>query len=439
MVIIVNETKHMKNKKIIQALFIPIALLVVSGTCKAQNFTKEINSLYDHGTSIIRTINNANWLVYSDNDKGHLFYWIPMSGTNIDYLYLFDQNISIHDFEIFSDTVYFCGVKTEGEERCGVMGHFPIEGFPGGPVKYDLFPEVQSFDAMDVFSVGGHMHVVMTATVTDDGGGTMSDVRHISGDSWEHNLVVSPYKWYFDDVAVTTQHIVFTSRSTYMQKSNSRLWIIDRPLFFGSSIFMSTIYVNEFDNTLVCDKFLVTQSMGAWFVTAEEVRNNKIRMHQYSLSNYHSSVLFNGVPEMTLKALDYADYPNFADVLTTSRNDEVVDSRIYHVPAIAFEQGTTSEIHLYKNEDINSLNVASQFDSTFVASGLNTIDPYLRVFRYKYDKYTCSNREFFEIETNSYEYKVPEPEIFVQNYPHDIKLKSHSSDNVNIVTLCGAQ
>ena len=179
--------------------------------------------------------------------------------------------------------------------------------------------------------------------------------------------------------------------------------------------------------------------MGSWFVTAEEVRNNKIRMHQYSLANYVTSVLFNGVPDMTLKAMDYADYPNFADVLTTSRNDEVVDSRIYHVPAIAFEQGTTSKIHLYKNEDINSLNVSSQFDSTFVASGLNKIDPYLRVFRYKYDKYTCSNGEFFETEKYNFEFEEPTPDIFVQNHSHDITLKSHSSDNVNIVTICGAQ
>ena len=418
----------------ISTLLVLALLYVMCNSVAAQNFTKEIQALSDSGSSIIRTIDRTHWLVYSENAKGHLFYLISVNDTVLSYMYFDDRTIKVTDFEIYSDTVYFCGSHKNNGVQCGIAGHFPIVGFPACTVKYDSFQEVLSFGALEAFSVEDHMHVVMTATAPT-GYSTMTDLRHLSGDNWECDVVDSLGGWMFDDVAVSTTHILFTSRILPPSKVLSYVWKIDMPGYFGTVIFNSTINVDMFHGEPVCDTFLVTEAMGG-FVMAKALSNGKIRMHQYAASTYSASLDFSGEPDFSLKALDYADVANCADVLVSTRNESGVDSRIYHVPAMAFVQNWTSWIYYYKNEDISLLCLSSDWDSTFVASGMDNASSCMRVYRYKYDNYRCTKQSGFEIEGVYPDVTYKDLGVSIKAYQHNIAEKTHNTGVVNIATIC---
>lgn len=418
------------------SLLAAIASLCIS-TIYAQNFTKEV--LLPDNSSIIRTVKKNQWLTYSIGEKGKAFYLVPETGTALPYLSLDDMEIEVLDFKVFSDTVFFCGKMTRENTSDAIVGHFPIAGFPDVIVKYDTFPEVRYFDQMDVFKDGNKARIVATA-YWGYFKGTMADIIHLSGDNWECRIVdPSGFSWWFGDVTVTSEHVVFTSNSvkSYMNKWLTRIWIFNKPVAPAGSIFLSSVDLREFVDSLSSGKMLVTKTIGDWFVTANPTPEGKLLMHEFGGTGYYGSTLYNGVPNFTLKDLVHIPLPNCTDVLTYSWNASATGSYIYHIPESAFDEDGPANIHYYENENINSLCLSSMPDSLFVASGHNDFSQSLRIFRYKYNNYTCAKKTIFSTLKKEYIPEEMPTNIEVIIYPHEFIQHDSIPDETNISTLCG--
>ncbi len=414
-----------------------ILLICMCGSAFAQNFTKEVAVPDDN--SIIRQVNISKWLTYSIGEKGKAFYLVPETGTNLPYLSLDDGNIEVLDFEILSDTAFFCGKRTENGTSDAVVGYFPMSGFPNVPIKYDIFPEVRYFGKMDVFKDGNRARIVATAWYGVFKG-TIADIIHIAGNYWECRIVdPSGFNWVFDDVTATSGHIVFTSHSvkSYMNTYNTRVWVFDKPAAPGGSIFFSSVPVRDFGDSLSAGTILVTNTIGDWFVTATPTPAGKLLMHEFGGTGYYGSTLFNGVLNFTLKDLAHTPLPNCTDVLTYSWNATTTGSYIYHIPESAFDEDGPANIHYYEKENINSLCLSSMMDSLFVASGHNDISQSLRIFRYKYDKYTCAKKLIYETTKKYYDPQKPNVDIEVIIYPHTFTQHDSIPNSTKISTLCG--
>ena len=411
---------------------------IMCDTLAAQNFIKKITM--EGGPSIVRTIDKSHWLTYCENRKGRKdFYIVPQSGTVVDNMQINDQTIHISDFVILSDTVYFCGKQDQGDSPVAVMGCFSIAGAQFGPVIYELFPEALSFNAIDVFRLEGHIYAVVTATALS-GLETKADIRHLSGNYWECNIVEPNFgAWTFDDVAVTARQIIYTSRAGKDNKNKSRIWFIDRPAIYGTSVFLSPIPYNEFSLPYLAGKMLVSDAGGGWFFTVAPTLSGTVLMHRYAMSSYLASVEFNGIGNFTVNDITYAFWPNIAEVLVATDMGGTADSRIYHIPGTAFERSTTADIHLYSGYEIHSLDVADELDSLFVASGRDFIYDEHHVFRHKLNNYKCAENEWTILDMKDYSIKDEEIDILTRNKIHKMIYTGHNVMTIELTTMCGNQ
>ena len=419
--------------------FYPL-LILLSSVCNyayAQNFTKEIPMPDDN--SIIRRVYKNKWLNYCSSEKGKAFYLVPETGTNLPYLSLDDNNIEVLDFKVFSDTVFFCGKLETALTSHAVVGYYPISGFPNVPVKYDTFPEVRYFRKMDVFKDGAKARIVATAGYGIFSG-TVADIIHLGGDYWECRIVdPSGFNWWFNDVVVTSSHVVFTSQSVKYLINNvkTRVWLFKRPVAPGGSVFLNNVDVRDFGDSLSIGKMLLTDVGGGWFVTVNPLQSNRLLMHEFCGPNYYGSAEFKGATNFEIKDLVHIHLPNSTDVLTYSWNTAATGSYIYHIPESSFDEDGPANVHYYDKENINSLNLLSTPDSLFIASGHNDISQSLRIYRYKYDNYLCAEKKTYGTTKKCYEPEKLSIDIKVIVYPHEFIVHDGIPKETTISTPCG--
>lgn len=427
----------------VKSFFTTMAILVsahllLSETLSAQNFIKKITM--EGGPSIVRTIDHSHWLTYCENSKDRKdFYIVQQNGVVIDNMQINDKAIHIFDFVILSDTVYFCGKKEIDSSSVAIVGYFSVAGAQFDTVKYESFTEAQSFNALDAFRLDGHIYAAVTATALS-GLETMADIRHLSGNHWECNIVEPNFgNWTFDDVAVTARNIIYTSRTGENSKFKSRIWFIDRPAYSGSSIFVSPLTYNEFTLPFLTGRMLVTDAGGGWFFTAAPTSYGTVLMHRYAITYYLASIEFNGIGNFAVNDITYALWSNTADVLVTTDNGGTVDSRIYHIPGTAFERSVTAGIHLYPGYEIHSLDVAEETDNLFVASGRDFIHDEHHVFRYKLHNYNCAENEWTDLNIKECSLFSSMTEVLTKNTNHIIADKGYTVLPIQLTTMCGNQ
>ncbi len=378
-------------------------MLIISGIVQSQNFIKEMGTTDDF--SIIRNVSDKSWLTYSETEGRNYFIMVTETGISMNMINMTTTEIHVSDFEIYHDTVFFCGSKKVNNiVSYAAMGYFPLSGFPNVTVKYNYFPELYSLEKMDVYSTGWQTHVAMTAfkSLFES---TIVDIRHTSGDSWLCNVVVGLEYWdIFDDVLATSRHVVFSSRR--LQGVNhwvGAIWNVARPTLPGVPIFMSSISRYGFNNIYLKKPVLLADIGNDWFVTAAVTEYDSIIMHRFGNAEYGSSAKFKGVPDFDLMDLNYVILPNSADVLTNTYTQTGIDSRIYHISESAFDENGTANIHYYPGESINSIDLSAIIDGIFVASGHGGLSQYLRIYRYQYNKYKCAIQKQVETEALVYE------------------------------------
>ena len=156
-----KQKAAMKKRKLIF-----LVLLLLPGWLPAQERIIEVQNLNDV-SSIVRETSDGLWLVYNYSYGQSRFSLVDESQTTTPQL-LFGyiegtDSTRINDFEIFRDTVYFCGQTWRGKESSSIWGYFPMQGFPYVPVRYHE-SGADYFSKIDVFSIDtttADLHIVM--------------------------------------------------------------------------------------------------------------------------------------------------------------------------------------------------------------------------------------------------------------------------------------
>ena len=228
-------------KTILKSLFcIFIAMLFLSANeAKAIEQVRYNMDDYTNPGSIIRHYADGIDIVCYNNSSYPYFmmYKHGVSTTNELFLYPMD---TVCDFEIYNDTVYFCGIMQERMVGHAVIGYFAVADlFNLNPsnVSYINLPAMTNVWAIEVGWFASRKHVVGVGESIDSDG-MMVDMIDESvhwmvnfGDVGGDTVLLS-------DLAITQDYVVVTSkRNVTMVYAPSRLWYFKKPTMPGYSIF----------------------------------------------------------------------------------------------------------------------------------------------------------------------------------------------------------
>lgn len=258
-------------KTILKSLFcIFIAMLFLSANeAKA---IEQVRYNMDDNTnpgSIIRHYADGIDIVCYNNSSYPYFmmYRQGVSTTNELFLYPMD---TVCDFEIYNDTVYFCGIMQERMVGHAVIGYFAVADlFNLNPsnVSYINLPAMTNVWAIEVGWFASRKHVVGVGESIDSDG-IMVDMIDESA-YWSVNFGdVGGDTILLSDVAITLNHVVVTSkRNLPVFAPKGRLWYFEKPTTTGSSIFQGNIYIQD-NNLEIIGKYRIRAMAGNGFITA---------------------------------------------------------------------------------------------------------------------------------------------------------------------------
>ena len=161
---------NMKQKALILA-----ALLVVMTVPAAAQGIFEANLAT--GNSIVRVWQERDVVIYNEESTGVGSFLLYTVGTGTAQHIDLPADISVRDFEIMGDEVWFCGRfldPTRPDGDAGVVGTFNIPNtFTGAtpinyavtngwPPPYNYIIHVQGFERLDLFTVGSDLVMAMT-------------------------------------------------------------------------------------------------------------------------------------------------------------------------------------------------------------------------------------------------------------------------------------
>lgn len=273
-----------------------LALLVVS--CMAYSQEAFVNFYVNNRGAIVRHIDNRMVLIYDHSIDGNYFFLVNTNNpTNVPYKKLSDDMLKINDFEIFDNVVYFCGITNEATPHA-LFGYFSIWSYLDGEVYIDTLAELKAFNKLDVFSVDGQTHVVMTAQHVD-GASVMVDAYEVTPNTWQYFIAQGTTftSRSFDDVAVIDDYIVF-SQSGFsiigpgIISGYTTLWFFPKPLLAGP-LFYSTSNINtiSYDNKRLGLTY-IKHKTGNKFDLACNSGYDRITIDQFDATSYNQSFLF---------------------------------------------------------------------------------------------------------------------------------------------------
>ena len=184
-------------------------------------------------------------------------------------MYLRDMD-TVFDFEIYSDTVYFCGRKINYVSGDAVVGYFDIASFLSSAstnVFYISLPSMESVVAIEVGWFASRKHVVgigegykskgLMVDMVDETAYWKINFSDLGGDS----LVLS-------DLAITNNHVLTTAiKSTNVSPKFGYVWCIPKSTSPGQSLFPTNATYNRYFG-ISGSKYLIMSQPGDSYVTA---------------------------------------------------------------------------------------------------------------------------------------------------------------------------
>ena len=430
------------SKTRLRSTALAVLALLLSGASYAQGqeLVRIIPERNDY--SIIRQIDPNNWLVYAYGE-GNKFYWVSDTNTSAPFKGLLEKNLKINDFEIFEDMVYFCGSVFD-EIQYAVMGYFPLDSFPKGPLYLDTVQRMVSFDKLDVFSVAEQIHLVMTGR-DSDGVGAMIDVMASAPQQWLYTIAYPEESEYiFDDVAVTDNLVVYTSQDILdvTKYGDTYLWYFGKPTGIGVNIFLNhflTHYVGNEPTSPV----LIEHMYDDWFAIACNSQEYYIAISRYNGpahdATFRYSTFMAGDPVLDIK---YNSDDQDIDIVQASWTDDysLMWSVCAHIENSFFTSaGSSVSMHYPLGPTVYSIDYLPGMPSYFIASGHDDYS-LLNVYRYKYNSWgDCSGNEHSWGElidiTNP-----PSPKVLdLDQFVHDIEENFFSKGTLDIYTECESE
>ncbi len=192
--------------------------------------------------SIIRDIDGENRLVL---DEGYgSSYFIKVDDTNgyVPALGL-PEDIRVRDFTIHEGTVYFCGYKVVTfHDTVPVFGWFGLEGFPSVSVSCATPIFHKSFERMGLYTIPegeGQLHFALVAR-RHDNKFTLVDACITPDNKFRYHYMENPEELtshYIDDLVVTDNYVVVSSRTREPYTPTGYLWCFEKPYAPGAHMF----------------------------------------------------------------------------------------------------------------------------------------------------------------------------------------------------------
>lgn len=258
-----------KNLFLIVAAFLPFVTL--HGQAKIEQILGVCGK-----STIIREINSTQQLVYGEIDI-LTFSRVNDSSNLVDYMVLPSIFESVSDFEIYDDTVWFCG---SASDNTNLVGYFDLATFPLSIIRYFPITGVSRLTNIDVVGCRPRQLVLIGV---DYLGCTpiVNPIRTPSG--WEVYDILFPAQenrnYYFDDLTLTDTYIVLTARiidnrneppvSDPATRSfdDGLLWYLDYSISAGGPLITAPVYYRDISYK-VSYPFLIDKGLNDEFVTA---------------------------------------------------------------------------------------------------------------------------------------------------------------------------
>lgn len=363
--------------------------------------------------SIIREINNAEWLVYSN--PGYCdFSKIVLGNTYIDILRLPENVISVADFEISGGRVYLCGMLNTGK---AYMGYFELSYFPYSSLIYFEIPNIVNVKKLEVLPASNTesnplCQVIMTG-IDDRGIGFIIDAVPSSA-SWDVYKIHTYHPDYFDpiyeDIAIVKKYIVITSCDcpyVYDEldeetKCTGTLWYFIKPatpttpLIYSQKKARSLHYVPT-------SPFLIAKCEDSTFVTATQSAVGDIYTSEFSGLNITGTAILH-TDTNVLMDFTYNHTSHSTEIVVDNIGYQCHESSIYTIyPPMYILSGTAGGIKFPKYT-LNSLRYLNHNIQHFIGSGYyNSNYSDLFLFHYYNNSIVQECAEVISIETSPLE------------------------------------
>lgn len=426
----------LNNPKIILWLLATSLFLSVSQSAFGQEIIREVTEDYLLcDTSIIRAIDNDAVLIYNKRSKS-TFMLVASGMDTIPTMYF--ENYFVNDFEIVGKAVYFCGYRLDGGMKKAIFGYFNLSSIPNGPVSYfelDTCTELKKLDCYQIEDMTYYEnHIVMTGTT-----GTRSNVLvdKIMGGT----IPYPPFPPYplslcevyfsnnenesFDDVMVTDNYVVVSTRNKAAGLPVVDFWQFDKPTLSMMYIFNSNIHHirlgSPYADTPV---FLEHESGDRYAAVYKDGGFPRIVMLKLGAPNIFNNcveILDDEMETIIPMDIKYNGDSAVYDILARIkyyRNDPNyywVPMQIYHItPTIVNNQTIFGNGTRYANRRVWSID--PMFSTPyFSASGDESQIP--RMFRYRHDQWIQCPERFL------YKFVIGQPEIVINDdYINEVKV-----------------
>lgn len=221
-----------------------IVLFLLTLPIAAQESIERIFPEYGDSPIIKQYSNDTSWIVYSNTSTYCDFLKVKDGMDTVRIIHLPNDFISVSDFEIYSGTVYFCGMK-QGDVPC--LGYFNITSMssPNPTINYIDLSNLKRLKKLEVLTDSSKLHVIIVGE-TEHSGMIVDAILVYSYNGW--NLQFSPFHltgssdgYRCDDIAVIDDYVV-VSTHLYLNPiidsitpplppiNTTHLWYFRRPL-----------------------------------------------------------------------------------------------------------------------------------------------------------------------------------------------------------------
>lgn len=288
---------------------------------------------------------------------------------------------NISDFEIYNDTVYFCG-RADSGSIVALFGYFSLVSFPYSSVYCCHIQSLKELKKLAIYNNGNKPHVVFTGTMGKNKS-VLSDAIISSYNSWDFAIAYDTYidDLIFDDVAVTDDYIV----------SSSRIFNLDSGLiqYFHKPPTYHTMfpyyYITRSIEYNPISQILITACQKDTFATLCNVSPSAFVMSKYNPLNDVISL------KSTIKRCESRDINYNAD----NKNVEVL---VYDVGTeygssltLDYDNALTMSAyipeHRWLMQDMYSIDYLVSDPLKFIAAGREIGGVFVRLYRYKFDEW----------------------------------------------------
>ena len=358
-------------------------LLLVPNVSFCQEFIKATKVQCD--TTLVREVSENQWLACSYDGMNSVF---TMVGTSTYAPTLALPNYYyISDFEIYNDTVYFCG-WIDSSFGVALFGYFSLLTFQPSTVFCCHISVLNRLYKLAVFNNEGKPHVVFTGDKYKNRP-VLADAISPSPDLWYFNYLYNAEIDFliYDDVAVTDNFIIATSR--IFDLDSGIIHYFDKPLSY-TTIFYPHYVTYRSVQYKTYSPILVTACTEDYFATLCKDGVASFVMSKYQWLNDDYS-LESSLNYGNCRDINYNADSNSVEVLVYEKNIKYGGSLALHYSPLSYSFPSIPA-HVYYYHSLHSIDYLNNNPKCFISSGINM--GLLHLYKYEYDSWSLCPKEY---------------------------------------------